>query len=51
MNQESIDARRRDLLNQLGPLRRQHLETTKTIERLEGELETLQGKEGRWDVS
>ena len=51
MNQEAIDARRRDLLNQLGPLRRQHLETTKTIERLEGELETLQGKEGRWDVS
>lgn len=51
MNQESIEARRRDLLNQLGPLRRQHQQTTETIERLERELESLQGKEGRWDVS
>jgi len=51
MSPEAIEARRRDLLNQLGPLRRQHQQTTQTIERLESELESLQGKEGRWDVS
>lgn len=48
MNQEAKEARRRDILNQLGPLRHQHQEVTKTIERLEQELEQLQ--EGRWDT-
>lgn len=51
MSPEAIEARRRDILNQLGPLRRQHQQVTSTIERLEEELNELQGKEGRWDVS
>lgn len=51
MSPEAMEARRRDILNQLGPLRRQHQTTTETIERLETELQSMQGKEGRWDVS
>jgi len=51
MNREAIETRRRDIHNQLGPLRREHLTVTQTIERLEGELEELQRREGSWDVS
>lgn len=51
MNQEAKECRKRDILNQLGPLRRQHLETTRTIERLEEELESMQREEGKWDAS
>ena len=48
MNQEAKETRRRDILNQLGPLRNQHQTVTRDIERLEQELEQLQ--EGRWDT-
>lgn len=51
MSPEAVQTRRRDILNQLGPLRNQHATTMRDIERLERELETLQGKEGSWDVS
>lgn len=50
MNQEAKETRRRDILNQLGPLRNQHQTITRDIERLETELQQLQGGES-WDVS
>jgi len=50
VNAEAREARRRDILNQLGPLRVQHQATMRDIERLERELETMQGKEGKWDT-
>jgi prefoldin subunit 5 len=51
MNQEAIEARRRDIERQLRPLRAEHATITATIERLESEKEALQRREGRWDVS
>lgn len=51
MSPEAMETRRRDILNQLGPLRHQHQTVTRDIERLEGELEELQRREGSWDVS
>jgi len=50
MNKEAKDTRRRDIQNQLGPLRRQHQTVTRDIERLEDELEQLQRQEGRYDA-
>lgn len=51
MSPEAMETRRRDLQNQLGPLRHQHHTVTRDIERLERELEQLQGEGGSWDVS
>lgn len=51
MNKEAKDTRRRDIQNQLGPLRRQHQTVTRDIERLEQELEEMQREEGKWDAS
>lgn len=50
MNKEAVEARRRDIQNQLGPLRRQHQTVTRDIERLEEELESMQREEGRYDA-
>jgi len=50
VNQEAIEARRRDIQNQLGPLRRQHQAVTRDIVRLEEELVQLQREEGRYDT-
>jgi len=51
MNKEAIETRRRDIQNQLGPLRNQHQTITRDIERLEQELEEMQREEGKWDAS
>jgi len=51
MNKEAKDTRRRDIQNQLGPLRHQHQTVTRDIERLEQELEEMQREEGKWDAS
>lgn len=50
MSPEARGVRRRDIQNQLGPLRHQHHTITRDIERLEAELEQLQGEEGSWDT-
>lgn len=50
MSPEATEVRRRDILNQLGPLRVQHQSVTRDITRLEEELETLQRSEGRYDT-
>lgn len=51
MNKEAKETRRRDILNQLGPLRNQHQTITRDIERLEEELESMQREGGKWDAS